>query len=69
MLSRMLSSLASRYITQKLLESHAFHKFVGLTQNHVEKASPYIEIGTKRAVTFTNNLVENVKQKGKSLRQ
>ncbi|RKP12817.1 hypothetical protein BJ684DRAFT_20663 [Piptocephalis cylindrospora] len=39
MLSKIFSSLANRYITEKLLESEAFHRMAQRTHHHIQRFS------------------------------
>ncbi|KAF0492610.1 hypothetical protein F8M41_021587 [Gigaspora margarita] len=66
MLSRLIHYWASKYITEKLLASEAFHRFAVKTHRNVSKltdqAFPYVDESVKRAKIFTDSFKENLKR-------
>ncbi|CAB4383314.1 unnamed protein product [Rhizophagus irregularis] len=66
MFSQLIHYWSRRYITEKLLESPAFHRFATKTHTHIskmtEKASPYINESAKRTEIFMRSFKENLKR-------
>ncbi|GBC01904.1 hypothetical protein RclHR1_04380005 [Rhizophagus clarus] len=58
--------LSTKFVTEKLLQSPAFHRFATTTHTHIsritEKASPYIEESAKRTEIFMNSFRESLKR-------
>ncbi|CAG8586120.1 4739_t:CDS:2 [Paraglomus occultum] len=56
---------ATEYLTEKLLESPAFHRFAAKTHRKVSqisnKASPYVDEASKRANIFVESFKENLR--------
>ncbi|RIB27060.1 hypothetical protein C2G38_1953956 [Gigaspora rosea] len=61
MLSRLIHYWASKYITEKLLASEAFHRFAIKTHRNVSKLTDQDE-SVKRAKIFTDSFKENLKR-------
>ncbi|RIA95488.1 hypothetical protein C1645_872703 [Glomus cerebriforme] len=66
MISRLIHYWSTKFITEKLLESPAFHRFATRTHLHIskitEKASPYIDESAKRTEIFVKTFKENLKR-------
>ncbi|CAJ0836253.1 11326_t:CDS:2 [Entrophospora sp. SA101] len=63
---RLLLHRTNKYITEKLLESPAFHRFAIYTHKRLtkitEEAIPYIDKSTRSSISFIENFKENIKR-------